>query len=867
MNTVELFERDGELEKLTQIVDRSSEEGGRVALIRGPAGVGKTVLVDRFIDEVGGRALIGRGACDDLSTPQPLGPLWEIRHTMPELLEPLESQNRLAVAEAMLTALSTRIRPVVIVIEDVQWADQATLDLIRYVGRRLERAGGLLILTYRDGEVDTDHPLRSVVGDLPPNVIVRLPLGPLSRPSIEALLAGSGLDADTVADLTGGNPLFLHEVLIWGADGVPPSVADSVRARFHRMSPGARALVALVAIMPGGARRDLVDAILAPSLEDERDGARLLAIDPWGFTFHHELARRAIESTLVAADRVAMSRRVLTEIVGTEEPAVIAHFAREAGDREALVQHAPAAARAALAMSSNREALAHFESLEPHLDLLPAHDRALLLEDWARATSAVHGPDRPRIEQAIALHRATGADEDLARALALSVRIAVDAGAPEEATEHAAEAVAILQGRGPSPTLAFALSQQAVVTMLRGDQAGALAILEPALEMAEHVGDVRSALSCRITRAAIGQSPGDLEQCAAEADRSGHPDMAYRALVNIALNGQLLPSVADELRAWQRVHASAQTADRQQAAEDSLLHLALAHLRAGQWAGAGDLALRHLGRVRQQADLLGSQKAHAILAEIAARRGREDSVEHMLACLTAAAAIGQPQHQIAAGGVAARVAWLLPQPNRELIRAAHEAYELARAGLHWPHSTGEVGWWLWLLGEIDSIPPWCADHYVAAVTGDVAAAAGYWARRGEPYEEAVALMRGTDEDRRRAVEVFDGVGAPVPADRVRQDLRNRGVHVPGRRRSPSPADSAGLTNRQSEVLGFLAEGLTSPQIADRLFISPRTVESHVAAIMLKLDAADRHEAVRRAREAGLVAPSAGAAPPSNSPLR
>ena len=121
------------------------------------------------------------------------------------------------------------------VLEDVQWADEATLDTIRFLGRRIGLAHGLLVLTYRDGEVDQDHPLRRVIGDIPAEGVVRVRLAPLSAEGVAALLDGTGLDPAEVLALTAGNPLFVTQVAAWGREGVPASVRDIVLARVMRL--------------------------------------------------------------------------------------------------------------------------------------------------------------------------------------------------------------------------------------------------------------------------------------------------------------------------------------------------------------------------------------------------------------------------------------------------------------------------------------------------------------------------------------------------------------------------------------------------------------------------------------------------------
>ncbi len=146
--------------------------------------------------------------------------------------------------------------------------------------------------------------------------------------------------------------------------------------------------------------------------------------------------------------------------------------------------------------------------------------------------------------------------------------------------------------------------------------------------------------------------------------------------------------------------------------------------------------------------------------------------------------------------------------------------------------------------------------YAWLVHGDWARAAAYWSSVGRPYEEAEALMAGDVDAIRRALELFLSLGAAPAVDWTRQRLRSMGLaRVPRGRRPGTRAHPAGLTAREGEILELLAQGLRNPQIADRLFVSPKTVEHHVSSILGKLDVLSRDGAVARARREGWLTTS------------
>ncbi len=171
-------------------------------------------------------------------------------------------------------------------------------------------------------------------------------------------------------------------------------------------------------------------------------------------------------------------------------------------------------------------------------------------------------------------------------------------------------------------------------------------------------------------------------------------------------------------------------------------------------------------------------------------------------------------------------------------------------GFEW--SPGSIALWLWKLGELTQIPEGIAEPYRLVIDGDPMAAAELWAMIGSPYERAIALAHSDQTAQLEALEVLDTLGASAVAAKLRKALRDQGVPVPRGKSRTTRDHAAGLTARQAEVLQLLDEGLSNTEIADRLFVSPRTIEHHVSAILAKLDSNTRAEAVTRAHTEGLL---------------
>jgi predicted ATPase len=254
--SLELLERSRHLTVLGDSLGTVVTTGhGRLVLVRGEAGVGKTTVVRRFADQQCPPARILWGACDALFAPRALGPFVDVAQaTGGELEEIVERGGRPhELLAALITAVAQR-SPTVVVLEDLHWADEATLDVLRLLGRRVDRVRALVLATYRDDEFDRTHPLRVVLGELATGrAIERLDLAPLSPGAVAELAEPYGVDADELYRTTGGNPFFVVEALTAGTREIPPTVRDAVLARAARLSGDARAMLEALSVAPPGA--------------------------------------------------------------------------------------------------------------------------------------------------------------------------------------------------------------------------------------------------------------------------------------------------------------------------------------------------------------------------------------------------------------------------------------------------------------------------------------------------------------------------------------------------------------------------------------------------------------------------------------
>src|SRR4051794_31534209 len=317
----DLLEREAALDVLESAVADAAAGTGSVVLLFGQAGIGKTSVVRALRRRVEGRVRVLVGVCDDLLAPRTLGPLHDVAATTRE--GPLAAalrRGRDEVLSAVEEELADRLRPTVLVIEDAHWADEATVDVLRYVGRRIEDLPAVLLVTYRDDEL-APHLLRRVLGGLSGTSVRRVPLRPLSRTAVARWAGGTNITTSALYQLTGGNPFFVSEVLAGLGDSVPLTVVDAVLARVRRLDDATRRALEQLAVVPSQVELPLARALLGElSVLGQAERLGVLEVRSTAVAFRHELARRAVEASMPVSERIRLNERVLTRLLDGTDP-------------------------------------------------------------------------------------------------------------------------------------------------------------------------------------------------------------------------------------------------------------------------------------------------------------------------------------------------------------------------------------------------------------------------------------------------------------------------------------------------------------------------------------------------------------------
>jgi len=845
-----LLERDHPLDALADRARRLSDGRGSIVLVAGEAGIGKTVMLRAFAERAGVPVLWGM--CDSLSTPRPLGPLRDVAAELGAAVTAAlhEARAQHEIFAAVLDAV--RERPRVLVVEDLHWGDEATLDLVRFLGRRIGTLPLLLVLTYRE-PAGPAHPLRPVLGDLvaAPDAR-RLQLAPLSRAAVAELVAvvagGHGLDAADVHARTAGNPFYVSQILAQPDSPLPESVRDAVVARTATLAPDARRALELLSCAPDGVSGELLAALPVPAATVETlEATGLLDRRGRGVAFRHEIARSAVLGAVRLGGEPALHAEMIEalEAVGGDA-SVLAHHAVAAADARRILRYAPAAAVEASRSGAHREAVRFCELALRHSDGGDTAARAAVLEDLAREYYLTD-----RLDEAItARTRALDLRRELGdvvavgtghRILSLFEWYSANRTAAQQQDEAA---VAILSDADEPLALGYALANRAYLAACQGDLTTGRQAGRDALRIADELGDAGLHTAAALGEALVRLNAGDP---AARSDLLAAHDAGLRLRLDELATVPMSHLAHHEVEQGRFAQADDILGEALRFTEEReipICHMwqrgvqARLRLFQGRWTDAEQIALAVLA----SGDIpMGRMWSHLVLGLLAARRDAPAENPHLDELWRLATKLDLPGLLAPAAAALVEQAWILRRPDPRLDEP------LLAVLIDVPTTGGDqLRRWVRRLSGAEGP----RDDVVETAVGTV---------EQQPYEQALAFWdAGTPEAMPAALPLLDELDARAVAGRVRARLRELGVPVPRGSSAATRANPAGLTDRQLDVLALLVEGLSNADIAARLVISPKTADHHVSAILSRLGVRSRGEAAATAQRLGLRLPERGA---------
>jgi len=825
-----LLEREPPLAALAAYAGEAGGSDGRLVLIAGEAGVGKSALVEQFAAQSPPGVRWLWGACDGLFTPRPLGPLFDLADDLGGDLQALcrAQAPREELFGTLLRQLS-ELGPVIVLVEDIHWADEATLDLLRFLGRRIRTSKVMIIATYRDDDLAAGDLLLTALGELSRQPATRrIGLVPLSAGAVAELAAASGLDAAKLYRLTGGNPFYVTEAIAAGLDEVPAAARDATLARAAGLTGPARQVLETAALTGTRCEPELLEAAAGcpPEAVTEAVASGLLVDDGGELRFRHEIARLAVERSVSPRRLAGLHARILAalEAVACTDEARLAFHAECAGDGAAVMRYAPAAAVRASSLAAHREAAAQYARAIRFADPADVATLAGLYDSLASECSLIdRWPDSADAgERALELWRQAG---DRRRQGATLLQLSLAMWRLCRGQERAAaieSALAILEPLGPGVELAMAYRLQAGLRLEEGEYTGAAELARRSQEIAARLG-ASAVLSDALNTEACAEFNGGgdgagLLRRALELALAGRLDQQVgRAYANL----QAIYNSRREFAEAERVYAEgvAYADEHDIGTYATCLRGEQASLleRTGRWDEAAALCADVLGLVASPINRLSSL---ITLGKLHARRS-EPGVWHWLAGNQGAAA----QDAALAADVAAGCdAW-----KRSEIAAWLRRVDPAAPGLP---AAGEY-----------------PEPYRLQAEGHWEKAVQLWTDLGCRYEAALVRYDTSDETALRdALWAFTDLGVAPAAQLTRQKMRQSGMpSVPAGPRNTTRADPLGLTRREREVLDLISAGLTNAEIASQLFISAKTVDHHVSAVLAKLNVPTRAAAARAAQ--------------------
>jgi predicted ATPase/DNA-binding CsgD family transcriptional regulator len=859
---MELIERDSFLSLMRAEFEKVSESEGHCILVSGEAGIGKTSLVKTFCKSTQKQYKIYQGTCDALFTPRPLGPILDIIWQMQgghSWANTLNISDRSALFSQFHHELANQQESTIIVIEDIHWADEATLDFIKFFARRINRLHCLFILTYRDNEIHIHHPLRTVLGQLSPDSFTRLQLTPLSRQAVEKMSIERGYNGEDVYSISGGNPFYVNEILASYSIGVPDNIRDSVLSSFNRLDEKTKQIWEILSVLPTGFEikyLEKMEPAYAAALHNCLD-LRILIPKNGLITFKHELYRRTIENSLSPLVRMSLNKRILDlfreSFEKNKEIERIIHHAKNANENEIVVEYAPLAARQAAAVG------AHIEASKLYLTAIEyyhGNDKDILLqfyESYAYECYLTNQITEAIIyaTKALNLWKAKNDIERTGNCMRFLSRLWWYHGNGKKAETYADQAIQLLADQPSSRAKAMALSNISQLKMLSYEFDECISWGEKAIAMAKELADEEilchalNNVGTTLSRIQSSRRKGVelLQQSLGIALKNPFDEHAGRAYVNLASNAVKMKDYLSAKKVLTEGIQYCEERDIDAYTNYLLAFKARLSLETGNWNEAYRIA-ENLIKKEDQPPVVKIE-ALVVAATIKMRRGDQDALPLLLEAKEKAFETMEPQRIIPAIVALLEYEWIT---GASLIEKADLDYAITLIGYKgFIYERSEFSFWL-RKARKQKLP---IEGFYEGYNTDNAKlalkASGLWKQLGCLYEQALTLFEGNDDDKREAIEIFDKLGAEAICEKMKFEMRASGIKkIPRGTRKSTKSNPANLTERELDVLRLLKDDLQNKEIAAKLFISPKTVDHHITAIFFKLEVNSRAKAVQEA---------------------
>jgi DNA-binding CsgD family transcriptional regulator/tetratricopeptide (TPR) repeat protein len=864
---MELIERDEFLGLLQKHLKNVEEGDGHCVLISGEAGIGKTALVKAFCKQHEGECDIFQGACDDLFTPRHLAPIYDILSQVNKDLLPSShsGKDRSDLFSNFLEAFRNRVKKFLIVFEDIHWADEATLDFIKFFAKRISQMPCLFILTYRDNEIHSRHPLRNVIGQLPPDSFTKVSITPLSKQAVEKLADSKGYSGEDVYSISGGNPFYVNEILASYSPGVPDNIKDSILSVYERQEEGTKHAWQICSVIPEGLEVNRFAKIRASwdAGMDHCFAMNVIIVKNDKVIFKHELYRRTIEESLSPFKRIELNKLILELFLESFEEKGeierIVHYAKNSNEYELVAKYAPLVASRSACVGAHVEASRlYFSAIEYY----QGNDNDTLIqlyESYAYECYLTNQITESIIYtvKALDLWREKNNIKKITNSLRLLSRLWWLNGNRKNAESYAEQAIEIISNEPSSPVKAMAFSNMSQLKRLFDQPTECIIWGEKAIAIARELNDEET-LSHALNNVGSVQMNlpsskqkgiGLLQESLAIALKNSFHEHAARAYSNLGCN---VSKLKDYVFAKKILDEGIQYCEERELDSWRLNMLSLkaqVNLETGDSEKAYSIANNLLTNQDQpRAFKIG---ALIVLGTIKMRRGDTDAIDFLLQAKTKAFETMELERIFPALIALLEYEWLtgkiyIPEEElNEIISRIEQSIYLA--------DNSEFTFWLRKVTKREINLSELYEPYKLIKAGKIASAAEFWETTGCPVKKAFALFEGNEENKKDALLIFQQLGATAVCEKLKMEMRAGGIrNIPRGIRESTKANPAQLTNRELDVIYLLQKAVQNKEIAETLFISPKTVDNHISSILFKLDVNSRSKAVVEALRLGIL---------------
>ena len=864
---MELIERAEFLKVLHAKFESVTQGEGHCIFLSGESGIGKTSLLKTFSKEINNNGKIYIGSCDALFKPRPLAPLYDVILQMGnDIWESNENaSDRVRLFNRFFHVLTNHKEPMIIAFDDIHWADEATIDFIKFLARRISHVHCLFILMYRDNEIHTHHPLRNVLGQLASESFTRLQLTPLSRDAVEKLAAAKGYKGEDVYSITGGNPFYVNEILASYSEGIPDNIRDSILSVYNRLKEQTKQVWQILSVFPAPFEIRYLER-LVPSYAIAIEGClerKILILDEGKIFFKHELFRRTIEVSLSPFARIDLHKKILEVLLDSfernHEIERIIHHAKNANEHQLVVKYAPLAAKKAKGVGAHVEACKLYLSAIENYQENDSDTLVQFYESYAYECYLTNQIKEAIIytSKALELWKIKKEIENTGNSLRFLSRLWWFNGNRKKAEIYAGQAIEVLENKPASRVKAMSYSNMSQLKMLSNQFDDCILWGERAIQMAFELSDdeilchaLNNVGTAQVEIQAVRQKGIELLKQSLEISlKNSFDEHAARAYINIASNAVRTRDYISAKETLDEGIQYCEERDLDMGTTYLLLCKSWLNLETGHW----DDALRIANGLIKNQDQPAVVKIGAlvVVAKIKMRRGERDVIPLLVEAKDKALKTLETQRVLPTLIAFLEYEWitgvhLLEKKDLDMaiqmVKETHKSYDCS-----------EFAFWLLKARgrrlQLDEM----YEGYHCSKHNDIIKAADIWEKLGCIYKQALLLFEGNEADKRKAMGIAQKLGADVIFEKMKQLMRANGIkNVPRGISKVTRSNSAFLTGRELNVLPLLKEGLKNREIAERLYISPKTVDHHISSILFKLDVNSRTLAVLKATDMGII---------------